>query len=153
MAVIRGRAHAFPQDVYDVAYDILNHRVILGYEALADGVTVDDVLVELLSRIPAPSIGRPEDAVPGGPAQPPQAEPVEVADVVATAEPDGVGTRSTEAVADANGDTAGTAVALAEAEALAEPAVGAETPPEPGGEQPPSWWSGDDDETVEQPAE
>ena len=53
-----------PQDVYDVAYDVLNHRLVLSYEALAEGVTVDDVLVELLSTMPAPRITiRGEDLV------------------------------------------------------------------------------------------
>lgn len=55
MALLRGRSYVLPQDVYDIAYDVLNHRLILSYEALADGVTVDDVLVELLSTIPAPA--------------------------------------------------------------------------------------------------
>ncbi len=56
MAILRGRTYALPQDVYDVAYDILNHRLILSYEALADGVSVDEVLVELLSTVPAPRV-------------------------------------------------------------------------------------------------
>jgi len=56
MALLRGRNYALPQDVYEIAYDVLNHRVVLSYEALADGVTVDDVLVELLSKMPAPRI-------------------------------------------------------------------------------------------------
>lgn len=54
LALLRGRPYVVAQDVYDVAYDVLNHRLVLSYEALADGVTVDDVLVELLSRMPAP---------------------------------------------------------------------------------------------------
>jgi MoxR-like ATPase len=56
MALLRGRSYALPQDVYDVAYDVLNHRIVLSYDALAEGVTVDDVLVELLSTMPAPRI-------------------------------------------------------------------------------------------------
>jgi len=56
MALLRGRGYVLPQDVYDVAYDVLNHRLVLSYEALADGVTVDDVLVELLSTMPAPRL-------------------------------------------------------------------------------------------------
>ncbi len=56
MALLRGRGYVLPQDVYDVAYDVLNHRLVLSYEALADGVTVDDVLVELLSTMPAPRV-------------------------------------------------------------------------------------------------
>jgi MoxR-like ATPase len=54
LALLRGRPGATPQDVYDVAYDVLNHRLILSYQALADGVGVDDVVVELLSSVPAP---------------------------------------------------------------------------------------------------
>jgi MoxR-like ATPase len=62
MALLRGRGYALPQDVYDVAYDVLNHRLVLSYDALAEGVTVDDVLVELLSTMPAPRISvREED--------------------------------------------------------------------------------------------
>ena len=56
MAVLRGRGYALPQDVYEIAYDVLNHRLVLTYGALAEGVTVDDVLVELLSKLPAPRI-------------------------------------------------------------------------------------------------
>jgi len=54
LALIRGRSVAAVQDVYDVAYDVLNHRLILSFEAVADGVGIDDVLVEILSRYPAP---------------------------------------------------------------------------------------------------
>jgi MoxR-like ATPase len=53
-----------PQDVYDVAYDVLNHRLVLSYEALAEGITVDDVLVELLSTMPAPRLTVREDELP-----------------------------------------------------------------------------------------
>ena len=64
MALLRGRAYALPQDVYDIAYDVLNHRLVLSYDALAEGVSVDDVLVELLSTMPAPRISvREEDLV------------------------------------------------------------------------------------------
>jgi MoxR-like ATPase len=53
LALIRGRRHATPQDVYDVAYDVLNLRLVLSYAALADGVTIDDVVVQLLKKVPA----------------------------------------------------------------------------------------------------
>ena len=39
------RPTSLPQDVYDVAFDVLNHRLVLSFDAVADGVTVDDVLV------------------------------------------------------------------------------------------------------------
>jgi MoxR-like ATPase len=53
LALLRGNDTASVQDVYDVAYDVLNHRLILSFEAVADGVSIDDVLVEILSRYPA----------------------------------------------------------------------------------------------------
>ncbi len=46
----------FPQDVYDVAYDVLNHRLVLSFDAVADGVTVDDVLVATLTKVGAPRV-------------------------------------------------------------------------------------------------
>jgi MoxR-like ATPase len=54
LALLRGRDHVLSQDVYDVAYDVLNHRLVLSFDAVADGVTVDDVLVELLTTVVAP---------------------------------------------------------------------------------------------------
>jgi MoxR-like ATPase len=56
LALLRGRDHVLPQDVYDVAYDVLNHRLVLSFDAVADGVTVDDVLVTLLTTVVAPRL-------------------------------------------------------------------------------------------------
>lgn len=53
LALLRGREFVTEQDVYDIAYDVLNHRIILSFEAVADGVGVDDVLYELLTSVPA----------------------------------------------------------------------------------------------------
>ena len=53
LALLRGREFVTEQDVYDVAYDVLNHRIILSFEAVAEGVGVDDVLYELLTSVPA----------------------------------------------------------------------------------------------------
>jgi MoxR-like ATPase len=54
LALLRGRAAVLAQDVYDIAYDVLNHRLVLSFDAVADGVTVDDVLVATLERVVAP---------------------------------------------------------------------------------------------------
>lgn len=51
LALLRGREFVTHQDVYDIAYDVLNHRLILSFEAVADGVGIDDVLIEVLSSI------------------------------------------------------------------------------------------------------
>ncbi|QYG92066.1 MoxR family ATPase [Iamia sp. SCSIO 61187] len=54
LALMRGRDHLVPQDVFDVAPDVLRHRLVLSYEALAQGVTADQILARVLSTVPAP---------------------------------------------------------------------------------------------------
>jgi MoxR-like ATPase len=50
-AWLRGRDHALPEDVQAIAHDALRHRIILSYEAHADGVTADEVIDELLKVV------------------------------------------------------------------------------------------------------
>src|ERR1700759_1141273 len=54
LAFLRGRDYALPADVGDVAADVLRHRVVPSYEALAEGVTADDLVRELMKAVPAP---------------------------------------------------------------------------------------------------
>ncbi|MHB8495398.1 MAG: AAA family ATPase [Casimicrobiaceae bacterium] len=54
LAFLRGRDYALPDDVKDVAPDVLRHRLVLSYEALADGVTSDDLVRKVMQRIAAP---------------------------------------------------------------------------------------------------
>ena len=56
LALLRRRSYVVPQDVYDVSRDILRHRVLLTYEALADGVTADDVVERVVRSVTAPRI-------------------------------------------------------------------------------------------------
>ncbi len=56
LALLRGRGAVEPQDIYDIGYDVLNHRLVLSFDAVADGVTVDEVLYHLLTTIPAPQL-------------------------------------------------------------------------------------------------
>jgi MoxR-like ATPase len=51
---LRGRAYVLPEDVTDLALDVLRHRLVLSYEALADGVTADDLVRRILQQVPAP---------------------------------------------------------------------------------------------------
>lgn len=53
-ALMQGKDFVTPQHVKNVAYDVLRHRMILGYEAEADKVTTDDIIQEILSKVPAP---------------------------------------------------------------------------------------------------
>ena len=49
LAVLRGRRYAVPQDVYDVAPEVLRHRITLTYDALAEGVHPEAVVESLLA--------------------------------------------------------------------------------------------------------
>lgn len=53
-ALLRGRAYATPQDVKEVAHDVLRHRLLLTYEAEAENLTPDAVIDRLLSEVPVP---------------------------------------------------------------------------------------------------
>ena len=56
LAFVRGRHYALPMDVRDLALDVLRHRVVLSYEALADDVTADQVLSAVLGQIALPEV-------------------------------------------------------------------------------------------------
>ncbi len=52
IAYFEGRDYVLPDDIKAVADDVLNHRIILNYEAEADGVTTHDIIAKILSKIP-----------------------------------------------------------------------------------------------------
>lgn len=54
LAFMRGNTTVRVQDVYDIAYDVLNHRLVLSWDAVTRGVTVDEYVVALLERVLAP---------------------------------------------------------------------------------------------------
>jgi MoxR-like ATPase len=56
LAFVRGRKYALPQDVRDLALDVIRHRLVLSYEALADNVSPDDLLEQILSAVPLPEV-------------------------------------------------------------------------------------------------
>src|SRR4051794_38265699 len=56
LALIRGRSYALPQDVQELARDVLRHRIVLSYQALAEEVTPDQVLDAVLGAVPVPHI-------------------------------------------------------------------------------------------------
>ena len=61
LALLRGRDYVLPTDVSDLARDVLRHRLVLTYEALAAGVDADRVLDDVLERVPVPRIELAED--------------------------------------------------------------------------------------------
>ncbi|MBV6451998.1 MAG: hypothetical protein MHPDNHAH_02746 [Anaerolineales bacterium] len=62
LAFVRGRNYALPQDVLDMALDVMRHRIVLSYEALSENVTGDDLLNKILDRIPIPVVPLHEHA-------------------------------------------------------------------------------------------
>ena len=56
LALVRGRQYVLPEDVRSMAPDVLRHRLVLSYEALADDVSADHVVDAILRRIPVPDV-------------------------------------------------------------------------------------------------
>jgi MoxR-like ATPase len=53
-AALAGRAYVLPEDVKEVAMDVLRHRLILSYDAEADNVSADEVVGKILAAVPVP---------------------------------------------------------------------------------------------------
>jgi MoxR-like ATPase len=53
-AVMNGRDYVTPEDVREVAFPVLRHRIILNYEAEAEGITTDKVIKQILTRVNVP---------------------------------------------------------------------------------------------------
>ena len=65
LALIRGREYALAGDVTALAADVLRHRLVLSYEALAEDVSADDILTRVLAAIPVPEVA-PAPRTEGG---------------------------------------------------------------------------------------
>ena len=62
LTLVRGRTYALPRDVLDMALDVIRHRLVLSYEALSDNVSGDDLLQQILDRVPIPEVPLHEHA-------------------------------------------------------------------------------------------
>jgi MoxR-like ATPase len=56
LAFTRGRDYALPEDISELAFDVLRHRIVLSYEALADDVSADSIITKVLDAVPAPEV-------------------------------------------------------------------------------------------------
>ena len=56
LAILRGREYALPEDVRDVAPEVLRHRITLSYDALADDVKLENLMSTLISAVPTPRV-------------------------------------------------------------------------------------------------
>jgi MoxR-like ATPase len=64
LSLIRGRTYATPQDIFDVAPEVLRHRLLLTYDALARDITPDLIVNRILETVPATWVSpKPNDAL------------------------------------------------------------------------------------------
>jgi MoxR-like ATPase len=54
LAMLRGRRYVLPEDMVDLVPDVMRHRLVLSYEALAEDITADNIIQRLLKHITAP---------------------------------------------------------------------------------------------------
>ena len=54
LALLRGRDYALPEDVADLVPDVLRHRLVLSYSALAQGKTADALIQDVMNAVPMP---------------------------------------------------------------------------------------------------
>ena len=62
LALMRGRDYALPQDFVDVAPDVLRHRLVLSYDALADGIPAEQIVHRILAAVAVPQVSPRQSA-------------------------------------------------------------------------------------------
>ena len=67
LALVRGRDYVVPNDIVEIAPDVLRHRLVLTYDALADSVDADVVIVRVLQTVGLPQVVAAPAAPNGGP--------------------------------------------------------------------------------------
>jgi MoxR-like ATPase len=60
-ALLRGRDYVLPEDVRDLAVDVISHRLVLSFDAIADGVLAESVVRRLVEAVPPPRIAPTQD--------------------------------------------------------------------------------------------
>jgi len=73
LALLRGREYALPEDIRDLAPEVMRHRFVLSYEALAENISSDHIVARVLATVPAPRIpvGDPHESGRARAAAPP----------------------------------------------------------------------------------
>src|SRR5690606_18539520 len=70
LALVRGRDYVIPQDIVDIIPDVLRHRLVLSYDALADDVSPDQIITRILQTVGLPQVA-PQANAPVPAAMPP----------------------------------------------------------------------------------
>ncbi|MBC6464116.1 AAA family ATPase [Actinomadura alba] len=79
LALLRGRGYVLPSDVRDLAGDVIAHRLVLSFDALADGVSARSIVDRIVDAVPLPRVApRDDDALDGRPGDgtPPNGRPM-----------------------------------------------------------------------------
>lgn len=63
-ALLRGREYVLPEDVRELAADVLAHRLVLSFDAVADGVSAESVIRRLVNAVPPPRVAGVTEAAP-----------------------------------------------------------------------------------------
>jgi MoxR-like ATPase len=59
---MRGRDYVLPADLVDIVPDVLRHRLVLSYEALADDVAPERIVDQILQSVPLPTVAPRQSA-------------------------------------------------------------------------------------------
>ena len=62
LALMRGRDYTLPQDLADIAPDVLRHRLVLSYDALADDIPADRIVDRIIQSVPLPTVSPRQSA-------------------------------------------------------------------------------------------
>jgi MoxR-like ATPase len=68
LATLRGRRFVVPQDIHDIAPEVLRHRILLTYDALAQDLTTDEVVQRVLATVAVPRVAPHQDVAAPAPA-------------------------------------------------------------------------------------
>jgi len=56
LALLRGRDYVLPNDILDIAPDVLAHRLVLSFDAVADGIAAETIVQRIVASVPLPTI-------------------------------------------------------------------------------------------------
>jgi MoxR-like ATPase len=64
LALLRGREYVLPADIQELAVDVIAHRLVLSFDALADGILPESIVAQVLAAVPVPQVAplQSEDA-------------------------------------------------------------------------------------------
>ncbi len=61
LALLRGRSYVLPADIVEIASDVMSHRLLLSFDAVADGADPREIVREVIAAVPQPSVASRED--------------------------------------------------------------------------------------------